>query len=161
MDAERATDFLLGLPHVVKTVQWGSNLVFWVADKAIGGKMFALVNLDGPDHHGRLGPVISFAAGAEGAAELREVEGMLPAPYLARVHWMAAARWDALRDREWQERLRAAHALVLEKLPRKTRAVLALPAKARRALIAERRKLLASRKDARQTPVQPVKKRTA
>ena len=35
-------EFLLQLPHVVETMQWGANLVFWVGDKAIGGKMFAL-----------------------------------------------------------------------------------------------------------------------
>src|ERR1700712_4622216 len=46
MDAERARAFLLKLPHVVETRQWGDNLVFWVGDKAIGGKMFALLNLD-------------------------------------------------------------------------------------------------------------------
>ncbi len=48
MDAERARAFLLTLPHVVETEQWGHNLVFWVGDKAIGGKMFALINLAKP-----------------------------------------------------------------------------------------------------------------
>ena len=46
MDAERAREYLLRLPHVVETMQWGANLVFWVGDKAIGGKMFAVLNLD-------------------------------------------------------------------------------------------------------------------
>ena len=41
MDAERVREYLLQLPHVVETMQWGANLVFWVGDKAIGGKMFA------------------------------------------------------------------------------------------------------------------------
>src|SRR5271168_1794039 len=49
MDAERAREYLLRLPHVVETMQWGANLVFWVGDKAIGGKMFAVLNLD-DDH---------------------------------------------------------------------------------------------------------------
>ena len=48
MDAERLRAYLLALPHVVETMQWGANLVFWVGDKAIGGKMFALINLDDP-----------------------------------------------------------------------------------------------------------------
>ena len=51
MDAERVREFLLQLPHVVETMQWGANLVFWVGDKAIGGKMFAVLNLD-DDHQG-------------------------------------------------------------------------------------------------------------
>ena len=46
MDAEKVREYLLKLPDVEETMQWGANLVFWVGDKAIGGKMFALVNLD-------------------------------------------------------------------------------------------------------------------
>ena len=30
MDAERVREFLLGLPHVMETVQWGGRLVYWV-----------------------------------------------------------------------------------------------------------------------------------
>ena len=60
MDAETLRAFLLALPDVCETMQWGDNLVYWVGDKAIGGKMFALVSLL-PDH----GAVISFAAGPE------------------------------------------------------------------------------------------------
>jgi hypothetical protein len=37
MDVERLREYLLRLPHVVETMQWGANLVFWVGDKAIGG----------------------------------------------------------------------------------------------------------------------------
>src|ERR1035437_9571719 len=48
MDAERLRAYLLTLPHVVETMQWGANLVFWVGDKAIGGKMFAVIDLDDP-----------------------------------------------------------------------------------------------------------------
>ena len=152
MDAERARAFLLKLPHVVETVQWGDNLVFWTGDKAIGGKMFALINLDQADGRGGLGPlVISFAAGAERCAELCEREGLRPAPYFARIHWVAAERWDALRDPEWQDLLRAAHAGVLGKLPSKVQAVLALPAKERATLIAERRQALAAKSLAAKT----------
>ena len=54
IDAERIRAYLLTLPHAVETMQWGANLVFWVGDKAIGGKMFALVNLDGDGEGGHL-----------------------------------------------------------------------------------------------------------
>jgi len=64
-------------------MQWGANLVFWAGDKAIGGKMFALANLD-DDGRG----VLSFAAGPERYNELLENEGVIPAPYLARAHWV-------------------------------------------------------------------------
>ena len=133
MDVERARTILLALPHAAETMQWGDNLVFWVGDKAIGGKMFALVTLDGCT------PVMSFAAGPEHAAELCEEEGFRPAPYLARAHWVAAERWDVLPVRGWEAELTAAHGIVLGKLPPRTLAALALPSKERSALIAERR----------------------
>jgi predicted DNA-binding protein (MmcQ/YjbR family) len=75
MDAERLREYVLSLPHVVETMQWGANLVYWVGDKAIGGKMFAVLNLDNTHK-----AVLSFAAGAERYAELLETDGVFPAP---------------------------------------------------------------------------------
>jgi predicted DNA-binding protein (MmcQ/YjbR family) len=141
MDVERARAFLLTLPHVVETMQWGDNLVFWVGDKAVGGKMFCLLNLDAGAHG-----VVSYSAGPERFAELVEQEGIVPAPYMARIHWVAVERWDVLRNAEWESELRAAHAITLGKLPKGVRAVLAMPERARAKLIAEKRKVLAEKK---------------
>jgi predicted DNA-binding protein (MmcQ/YjbR family) len=140
MDVERARAFLLTLPHAVETMQWGDNLVFWVGDKAIGGKMFCLLNLDAGEHG-----VMSYSAGPERYSELVEREGMVPAPYMARIHWVAVERWDALRNAEWESELRAAHAITLAKLPKGVREVLAMPERGRGKLITERRRLLAKR----------------
>jgi len=87
--------------------------------------------------------VLSFAAGPEGAAELLEVDGIFPAPYLARAHWVAMERWNALRTRDLEARLRAARDIVEAKLPRRTRDALAMSPGERRKLIAARRKELA------------------
>jgi predicted DNA-binding protein (MmcQ/YjbR family) len=130
MDAEQIRKLLLGLPHVAETMQWGANLVFWVGDKAIGGKMFALVNLDGD---GRA--IISYCAGPERYAELLEREGILPAPYLARAYWVAVERWEVFRSAEWKSELTAAHQIVLARLPKRVKQVLALPFKERQNLI--------------------------
>jgi predicted DNA-binding protein (MmcQ/YjbR family) len=143
MDVERARAFLLTLPHVVETMQWGDNLVFWVGDKAIGGKMFCLLNLDAGAHG-----VVSYSAGPERFAELVEQEGIVPAPYMARIHWAAVERWDVLRNAEWESELRAAHDITLAKLPKGVREVLAMSERARAKVIAERRKVLATRKKA-------------
>jgi predicted DNA-binding protein (MmcQ/YjbR family) len=142
MDAERVRAFLLTLPHVVETMQWGDNLVFWVGDKAIGGKMFCLLNLDAGAHG-----VISYSAGPERYAELLEREGVGPAPYMARIYWVAVEQWSALRNAEWESELSAAHAITLTKLPKKTRDALAMPERPQAKLIADRRKLLAKRAD--------------
>ncbi len=145
MDAERIRGYLLGLPHVVETMQWGANLVFWVGDKAIGGRMFAVVNLDDDQHE----QVIAYAAGPERYSELLEVDGIFPAPYMARIHWVAVARWDVFRPADWERQLRLAYDITSAKLTRRTRSVLALPAKEQKRLITERRKLLAAKSRAK------------
>jgi predicted DNA-binding protein (MmcQ/YjbR family) len=140
MDAEQVREALLKLPQVEETMQWGANLVFWVGDKTIGGKMFALVNLD-EDGKG----VISFHTGQERYAELLEIDGVIPAPYMARIFWVALTRWDAIPGRELLSLLAQARDLVYAKLPRRTKDVLAMPPTARKKLIAERRKLLTAK----------------
>ena len=139
MDNERIRDTCLALPHARETLNWGQVLVYWVGDREIGGKMFALTNADGGDD-----VVLSFHCGTERYYELLEREGICPAPHLARAHWVAVERWDALRAREYEDELSRAHALIYEKLPKRTKAVLALPEKERAKLIRERKKLLAS-----------------
>ncbi len=140
MDNERIRVFCLGLPHVVETVSWGHHLVFWVGGREVGGKMFAMTDLDGTGTG-----VVWFHCGAERFHELLETEGIIPAPYLAKAHWVTVERWDVLRAREFEEELRRAHALVYEKLPKRTKTVLALPEKERAKVIRERKKALAER----------------
>jgi predicted DNA-binding protein (MmcQ/YjbR family) len=77
--------------------------------------------------------------------ELLEVEGIFAAPHLARAHWVAVERWDALRPREIEEELRRAHELIYLRLPKRTRQVLAMPEKERAKIIRERKKLIAAR----------------
>jgi len=64
---------------------------------------------------------------------------------MARIFWVAAERWNVLRNAEWESELRAAHEITLAKMPKRTRDVLMLPERARTKLIAERRKVLAER----------------
>ena len=137
MDNERIRTICMRLPHAAETLNWGEVLVYWVGDREIGGKMFALTNVDG------MGDVVlSFHCGAERFHELLEYDGIRPAPHLARAWWVALERWDALKPREIEEELVRAHRLIYEKLPKRTKAVLALPEKERAKLIRERKKLL-------------------
>jgi predicted DNA-binding protein (MmcQ/YjbR family) len=141
MDNERIRELCLALPYTAETLNWEQVLVYWVGDREIGGKMFALTNADGMEI-----PVLSFHCGAERYDELLEIEGIYPAPHLARAYWVALERWDALKPREIAEELARAHALIYAKLPKRTKAVLALPEKERARLIRERKKQLAERK---------------
>ncbi len=127
MDNERVREICLRLPHVAETVNWGHQLVFWVGDRGIGGKMFAMTDLDGTGTC-----VLLFHCGVERFHELLENDGIIPAPHLARAHWVGLERWDALRPREIEEELRCAHKLIYEKLPKRTKASLELPEKERK-----------------------------
>jgi predicted DNA-binding protein (MmcQ/YjbR family) len=109
MDIESVRSFCLSLPHVDEKVQWGSDLLF-----RIGEKMFAVVALE-PSH----GAAMSFKCTPGKFAELTEQDGIVPAPYVARYHWVALERFDALPEHELKELLRTAYELVREKLPAK------------------------------------------
>lgn len=140
MDNERIRDICMALPHVTETVNWGHHLVYWVGDRDIGGKMFAMTDLDGSGTG-----VLWFHCGAERFHELLENEGIRASPYLAKAFWVTVERWDALRPRTIEEELRLAHDLIYEKLPKRTKTVLGMPEKERNKLIRERKKTLAAR----------------
>jgi predicted DNA-binding protein (MmcQ/YjbR family) len=136
MDNERIREICMALPHVTETVNWGHHLVYWAGDRDIGGKMFAMTDLDG------IGTgVLWFHCGAERFDELLEIEGIIASPYLAKAYWVTLERWNALRPREIEEELRRSHDLIFEKLPKRTKAVLTLPDKERKRAIGERKKL--------------------
>jgi predicted DNA-binding protein (MmcQ/YjbR family) len=134
MDNERIREICLGLPHVTEVLNWGSCLCYFVGARELGGKMFALIDTDG------LGPnVLAYAAGPERCCELLEIEGIVPAPHLARAYWVAVERWDVLRPRQFEEELRLAHGYVLARLAKRTRALLDLPERERNRLIRQQK----------------------
>jgi predicted DNA-binding protein (MmcQ/YjbR family) len=93
--------------------------------------------------------VLWFHAGAERFHELVEAEGIQPAPYLAKAHWVMLERWDVLRAREIEDELKHAHELIYEKLPPRTKKVLALPEAERKKVIRERKQAVAEREKAK------------
>ena len=110
MDIESVRKFCLSLPHVTEDIQWESDLLM-----RIGKKMFAVLSLEASDH------VMSFKCTRETFAELVERDGIMPAPYVARYHWVALERFDALNKRELEALLKTAYQLVRDKLPKKVR----------------------------------------
>jgi len=114
MDIETTREYCLSFPHATEKVQWGNDLVFKIA-----GKMFAVTILEGASKY-----VLSFKCTEEKFAELIERDGIDPAPYSARYHWVALESFDALNEKELKGLLRNSYDLVFEKLPKKTRAQL-------------------------------------
>ena len=128
MDVDAVRKHCLSLPHVTEQIQWGEHLVF-----KIGGKCFAIANL------GPRGNALSFKCSPEEFVELTEHDGIIPAPYLARAHWVALESFEALRARELQERLTAAYQLVLDKLPKRLKEQLEIAVSRPRQKTRERR----------------------
>ena len=136
-----------------------AGIIFWLGDKAIGGKMFSMINPDAAGSTGaHAGMPISYPAGPERFAELVEQESLVPAPYMARAFWVAALGWDAMRDREWEAELAAAHRLTYDKLPPKTKAILALPKTEAKRIITERRTIMTAKEAAKKAGKAPAKK---
>ena len=107
--------FCLSLPHATEDVQWEHNLLFRIA-----GKMFCITNLEPAPSRAKM----SFKCTPEKFAELVEIEGIIPAPYMARNHWVAMIEMDALRQPEIKELIQASYQLILERLPKNKQAAL-------------------------------------
>jgi predicted DNA-binding protein (MmcQ/YjbR family) len=115
MNIERLREYCRTFPDVSENIQWGNDLVLKIGPKQ-GGKMFAVACLDAT------APLrCSFKCTPEEFTELQERDGIIPAPYLARAHWVALERYDALSDAEFKRLLKPAYELVLAKTPKRPR----------------------------------------
>ena len=70
---------------------------------------------------------VSFKCDPERFLELTDQPGIVPAPYLARAHWVQVADPRALRLPAARALIARSHALVAAKLPRKIREALSSP----------------------------------
>jgi predicted DNA-binding protein (MmcQ/YjbR family) len=108
MDIDWIRKFCLALPGTSEQIQWEDDLLF-----KVGGKMFAVV----PLVPARVW--ITFKCTEEEFAELTEMPGIIPAPYLARAKWVALETESALPRADIQRLLRQSYDLVFAKLTRK------------------------------------------
>ena len=114
MSVEFVREVAMALPNVTEQIQWEDHLLF-----KVGGKMFAITTL------GPVGVRLSVKSTPERFAELTEIPGVIPAPYMARNFWVALERWDAVRRAEMEELIRESYKLVFAKLQKRTQAELA------------------------------------
>lgn len=66
-------------PGVTRDTKWGVDMVF-----SVGGKMFSVMPSDGSE-----GGRLSCKVADERFLELTDQPGIVPAPYLARAHWIS------------------------------------------------------------------------
>lgn len=105
-----------GLPGTTLSIQWGDDHVY-----KVGGKMFTVMRP--PEARQQS---ISFKAGEDSFAILTTLEGIIPAPYLARAKWVYLDRLSRLPLAELKAYLSRAHTLVAAGLTRKVRAELGI-----------------------------------
>src|SRR5215211_4393366 len=107
MDIEEIRKFCLSLPGATEDVKWGNDLTF-----SIGKKMFAVTGLETAEQS------ISFKCTPEKFAELIEKDGIIPAHYVARYHWVTVQKLDALKMDELKDLIKQSYQMVWEKLPK-------------------------------------------
>ena len=101
--AKRSTLLALcrSLPHATEDIKWGNDLVF-----SIGAKMFAAFQNDGKD------ATFGCKVPEEDFASITSIEGITPAKYAARYHWVSVDDPKVLPEKEALALLRGSYALV-------------------------------------------------
>jgi len=101
-------------PGVTRDIKWGADLVF-----SVGGKMFVVTPSDGGE-----GGRLSFKVADDRFLELTDQPGIIPAPYLARAHWISITEPTRFATAELTAFILDAYVLVRAKLTRKLQAEL-------------------------------------
>ncbi len=110
MTNDAIRDFCLSLPHVTEVVRWGEHLLF-----KVGGKMFAIIDLDGQS--------CAFRCTPEKYSELLEIEDIVRSSHnMWKYQWVTTETLTALPDGEFREVLAESYRLVRASLPAKVRA---------------------------------------
>lgn len=111
MDVDAIRRHCLSFPATREKLQWGEVLCF-----KVGEKMFATLNLD------LLAQTrLAFKCSPEQFSELLEHEGVRPAPYVGRYHWIALENLDALPDDEIERLIERSYQIVLSKAKPRSR----------------------------------------
>ena len=110
MDLERLRRHCATLPGATRDIKWGADEVY-----SVGGKMFAVFWIE----NGRA-RTVSFKCDPERFLELTDLPGIVPAPYLARAHWVQVRPDTIVEQSAVQRLLDRSHARVMSRLPRKT-----------------------------------------
>ena len=99
------------LPGATVDIKWGADECH-----SVGGKMFAVFGT-----RNRKATNVGFKCDPERFLELTDIDGIIPAPYLARAHWVLVEDRKALTDAQAKDLVARSHAIIMAKLTRKAR----------------------------------------
>lgn len=95
---------------VTEDIKWQDHLCF-----SVGGKMFLITAPDAAPSSA------SIKVAEESFEEIAAMEGLKPAPYLARYKWVWMDDISRLSKKQWESLIDTAYYLVAAKLPSKVR----------------------------------------
>ena len=114
MNIEQLRKYCLAFRGATEDIKWGADLCF-----CVGAKMFCVTGADS------MSGGVSVKCTPEKFAELTERDGIIPAHYVARYHWVTIERLDAVTPDELKSLIEKSYQLVFDKLPPKTKKTIA------------------------------------
>ena len=115
MNFDTLRKYCTTLPGATVDIKWGADECH-----CVGGKMFAVFGIE----EKKAGNV-SFKCEPSRFLELTDVPGIIPAPYLARAHWVQVENAKAVSDTQVRELVARSHSLIFAKLTKKERDAIA------------------------------------
>lgn len=112
MNAAGLEKICLALKGTTTDIKWGADLCY-----SVGKKMYCVTGLDDSFR-------ASFKTTPELFGELTERDGIEPAPYVAKHHWVFVTKPSALTAAEWRRFVELSYQLVKDKLPAKLKKAL-------------------------------------
>lgn len=109
MDMEAIQTYCRSLPGTTEDMKWGQHLVF-----SVGKKMYAIIGLDDEPH-----PRFSIKTSQEAMPLLTQKPDIIPAPYLARLHWVTLTHFKAVEPEELQALIKEGYQISFQKLSKK------------------------------------------
>ncbi len=117
MNRDEFNAYCATLPSTENVVQWG-NASVW----KVGGKIFAICSYWGEGEFQK----ISFKCSDLSYQILCELDGIIPAPYLARAKWVQIQDEEAMSDTDLESYLDDAHTIIAAKLSKRKRTELGI-----------------------------------
>src|SRR5436190_6237550 len=107
MNAADIEKYCMSLKGTTTDVKWGNDLCY-----LIGEKMYCVHSLKGALN-------TSFKCTPENFGELTERNGIIPAPYVAKYHWVRIEDPKALSVKEYKQYIKESYEMILAKLSTK------------------------------------------
>lgn len=95
------------LNGTTEDIKWENDLCF-----LIGNKMYCVAGIEPP-------LTVSFKVQPEEFIELTNKNGIIPAPYVARYHWVLVEDLNALNLKEWKFYITQSYKMIFNKLSKK------------------------------------------